>query len=128
MLPTETNKSTNFSRMDSSLIIGLDKWSFEKNIEEPFFWMSEQFINSKSLGFLSISVKLKKNFPATLIINLDDVNTITEEMFHLKKKVFFASEWHKNAAQVAVFASDIILFSGNNLEIIKENWGMEGFK
>lgn len=113
------------SGMELPLVIGLDKWSLEKAISEPFFWYGELFAKSSAKGFIKPGTKMKRNFPLLLIIDLESLEDIDLMQFDsVRKKVFFSTEWERSCKKAAVMASDIILMKGNTPDIIKKDFVM----
>ncbi len=110
--------------LSAPLVIGLDKWSFEKQIAEPFFWMSLPFEKTLAQGFVAPDTPVKQSFPLFLAIDLDDVKPF-ENLFLLKKKAFFASEWNTHVSASAAWVSDIILVHGNTVDFVKKEYRMQ---
>jgi len=117
--------SVELGKNRSQLFIGLDKWTIEKLITEPFFWYTEPFKKSRCSGFISPETKIARNFPMLLIMDLDEDIEINITSFRLKKKIFFASEWNRNVKKIATYVSDIFLFRGNRLDVIKKDFKMK---
>lgn len=108
------------------LVIGLDKWTLESLVPKPFLWIAEPFEGTGAAGFIKPGTSLKKDFPLMVLVALDDAPP-REDLFHLRRIVFHASEWHRYAAIAATRVSDIFLVRGGKTDLVKSGWRMKLF-
>lgn len=108
------------------LVVNSDRWSMEKKLDEPFFWLGQPFISSTSKGFIDQTVTVKKNFPLMLLVDTDSFNNemLYEDLFNIKRVVFTASEWNEAVREIAVFVKDIVLFDEGDAKLLKREWMM----
>lgn len=111
-----------------TLVVGIDRWRFERLIAGDFFWFADPFEHSKSCGFIAPQKKFTLKIPCLLAVDLAEAVDTDLLSFDPAATVFYSESWGQGAASVASFVRNIVVFRGGKRDTVKKDFIIREFR
>lgn len=111
-----------------TLLTGVDRWFAERLIEGDFFWFVRPFEHSRSCGFIAPQKRFSLKIPCLLVVDLADSVETDLLSFDPAKTVFYSESWGAEAAYVASFVKNIVMFRGGKRDVVKKDFIIQEFR